>query len=338
MENSYLISRFKDPEIIFKTSEGSGIDFTDYINTLKSFDQLIYPFENEKLVDSIPKPLPGTFDFNENAHFYYSLKNNFITAVTNNRENYIELKIFFDVANKLKAHLWKSANGKFIITEDYLNNLLIKDKQNSFLNKKQNDGLDKLEQGTMWFIIKSIKTNNEFLSLFSHKQINYECFEDCIEETLSGDKLIAINQNGIVMILGLNAEYFIYNEKRDYKNEENNIKIIEYLCKISKIFGEAMYFEYHTDAGIKTCNRCIDGQHFYSISQNEILCEEVFGKEININPIKSIDFSKRSVLDICREWTNTTPVDLIIETIKKKEKVVTFKQENFAITSMRKSL
>lgn len=341
MELIYKISKTNDPKLILEPQFDHLIDFNLFINVVNSFHELTPAINTGIFSKNLEKHITRRFYFqfsstNYAEHHYsfleYIVFSNSINAIISDKENYKDLKLFYDVANALDAHLWNTRNKRFIIDLDYLENLKTKELKIN-ISLKQQKAIDALEYKNRWFQVKTGHNHDEFIKSLKVRKTEHEKFENCFNEVLDENKLLILSQNGYSIIMGHNVPYIAYKDKADFnKTVNHNHRLFDYLNKLSEVYFEAMFFEYYSQYGIAVCVRSINGKLYYGNFTYETT-EEFFGEtSTHLEPIIPIDFNETSIIEVCKNWTGITLEEIILACFANKEKGVTFIQEDYFLT------
>lgn len=331
MERKYFISRHNDPKKVYDLNSPEIIEFNEYLNVLRGIPNLtngMDSFKNDERYLGLFYYQFSPLDYANNHYsfIFFNTEYNKITAVHRGKENYKDVKMFWDIAKMLNADLWYFPEKQFIINEDYLNKIKEKEPKVS-LTSKQMLGMEWLNFSCRWLIINTSQIN--LLTQLKATNNTEDTFENCIEEVTEGNKLLMANQKGWTMIMGLNLPYVFYKDKAEYESTtDHNINLIDALNNLSANNLEAYYFEFHSKYGGAAFVRSANGNLGYANFSYEEDIKEYFG-ETDQDKI-SINLNQTPVLELCKDWTGVTPEELILETIKKKVKVLTFKQESYS--------
>ena len=335
----YIISNLNDRSLVVNPNNYSKIDLTHCIDVINSFHDL----KTAEQIGLFNKDSPSYYslryyyrysqnDFLNNPFSYISigLETNTISAFISDNENYKDVKMFYDLAKKLNANLWKFDKQIFIIDAEYLNSLKVKEKKTSKLKltDRQKEILDLVEVQNAWFLFKAEGNGKEILEFIKKKEISYELIEDIIDQVIFENKLMLVEQYGNFLLMGKRVPYIPYKNDQDFKTTSNHTeKIVEFINQLSSPFNDVMYFNFHYDNNYHIIARSINGKLFYANFTTENGTEGFFGEAGKI----LFDFNKISVNDICYEWAGIAPKDFLINSMLKKEKVITFNQKIFGI-------
>ena len=311
-----------------------------YINVLKWDDKKINKMTNIGPKDTYATYILGYDDFvarrNPKLHERcYSGISYFkwISASIHGKENYQELKLFFDMAKKLNLNLLTYDS---IITESYLEALRIKEENRGIkLTKDQSHVLDSTEDQCRWFYIPTDDVY-KVLNIFGIQPNIKDGDITSIIDDVQREKTIAIATfTGHTIIFGCNVPYIAYPDMQTYlaKDDHHTTHLQEVLNKLSKAFGIAAYFEYNNDDElIASLAWSSKGKFVYGRFTSEGEGQDIFGTQK-----KTMDVNQKSIIKTAKKL-GMTPEDILTGIMKQKINVQYFEQLNWYIESRLKNL
>jgi hypothetical protein len=311
-------------------------EYEYFKNVLKWDDKSINKYKNAVSEKTYAEFIIGYDDSvarkNPNLHYrsYTGISYcKWISASIYGKENYKELKLFYDMAQKLNLNL---ITYDRLIDEAYLEALRIKEENRGIkLNKEQGHVLSCVEGQCRWFYIPTGDTEVIIKQLGLLKEIQEADITTIIDEVQNENKIAMATFLEDTIIFGMNVPYIQYPNLNAYKlTKGSSTPVLQNtLNALSKTFGFAAYYEYNNDDElIASLAFSKKGKFTYGHFSSEGQGVDIFGTQK-----KPMEVNQKSILKSAKKQ-GITPEDMLVNLMKQKQKVKYFTQCNWMIEDM----
>jgi len=244
------------------------------------------------------------------------------------KENYEELKLFYDIAKKLNLNLL-TYDG--LITEAYLEALRIKEENRGIkLTKEQSHVLSSVEDQCRWWYVPTDDVAAVFTIFGIEPALKEADITGIIDDVQFENKIAVASLTGHTILFGLNAPYIVYPNLNAYLDikDQHTPHLQNTLNKLSKAFGTAAYFEYNNDDEmIASLAWSSKGKFVYGRFTSEGEGTDVFGTQK-----KPMEVNQKTILKTAKKL-GMTPEDILTGLMKQKMPVRYFVQPHWYIES-----
>lgn len=319
-------------------------DYPEFINVRNTYFKEVYYYRNvlkwdektiEKIVNNIPKS--GFSEFilgyddkiarkNPMLHercYTYITWCKWISASIYGRENYKEMKMFYDMAQKLKLNL---ITYDRLIDEAYLEALRVKEENRGIkLSIEQSHVLTLVEEQCRWYHIPSDDVARIMRCFPVHPVMQEAEITDIIDDVQFEDKICMATIPGHTILFGFHLPYINYVDEEDYKScPDHTARLKENLNRLSKAFGSAEFFEFREeDPDMMRMVFSRKGKFAYS----SLYAEGEHGEEFGTSK-KSIPPDEKNYWKTVKK-SGMLPSDLLVYVMKQKLTVKTFQQSMY---------
>jgi hypothetical protein len=309
---------FNDAEYIKEKYNANDRDVIGFQDFSKNVYYLHY--KDEKARKNYNRELDWKY-----SKIYWS---GFITGELIGKENYQDLKLFYDIARRLKLNL---LTYNCLIDEEYLEKLRISDENKKIkLDRDEQNVINSIEDQFRWFYIPTDNLEKIYEVLNIKPEIKEGDITTIIDEIQSDRKIGIANYLGKTIIFGMNVPYIIYPDLNSYESagEKFTDDLFSALNKLSKAFGSAQYFEYNNDdEQIASLAMSKKGKLVYAKFASEGVGQEFFGTQK-----KTMEVDQKSILKTAKKL-GMTPEDILTGIMKQKLTIRYFDQPHWYIES-----
>lgn len=251
-----------------------------------------------------------------------------IWAELNGGENYIDLKLLYDLSKELGRNL---LTYDHLIDEEYLEKLRISDENKKIkLDREEQNVINSIEDQFRWFYIPTDNLEKIYEVLNIKPEIKEGDITTLIDDIQGDCKVGLAVYLGHTIIFGMNVPYIIYPDLNSYESagEKFTDDLFSALNKLSKAFGSAQYFEYNNDdEQIGSLAMSKKGKLVYAKFTSEGMGQEFFGTQK-----KTMEVDQKSILNTAKKL-GMTPEDILTGIMKQKLPIKYFEQPNWYIQS-----
>ena len=246
-----------------------------------------------------------------------------ISASIYGKENYREMKMFYEMAQRLGLNL---ITYDRLIDKEYLESLRIKEENRGIkLTNEQSHVLTLVEEQCRWYHIPSDDQEKilqcfPVIPKFREAEIT-EVIDDIQFENLIGMATIP----GHTLLFGFHLPYINYADEADYKAcADHTARLKDILNRLSKAFGSAEFYEYREeDPDMMRMVLSKKGKFAYA----SLFAEGEFDEEFGTSK-RTIPPDAKTYWKTVKKW-GMTPAELLTYVMKQKLPVKVFRQEMY---------
>lgn len=316
-------------------------DYPEFINAKNTYFKEVDYYRNvlkwdEKTIQKINdnKPKSGFSEFilgynDEKARksttlhercYTYITWCKWISASIYGKENYREMKMFYEMAERLGLNL---ITYDRLIDKEYLEALRVKEENRGIkLSNEQSNVLTLVEEQCRWYHIPS----DDQAAIMACFPITTELREAEISEVINDvqfeDQVCMATISGHTILFGFHLPYINYADEADYKScPDHTGRLKENLNRLSKAFGSAEFYEYREDdPDMMRMVLSKKGKFVYA----SLFAEGEFDEEFGTSK-RSIPSDPKTYWKTVKK-TGMLPSDLLIYVMKQKLPVRVFRQ------------